>query len=82
LDGSLTQASAAGKPAEYFRFARYPFKIHHSCGLASSSNFSGRSSAPNARVWAGIHFLTADVQSAVLGKKVVHWLDKQLLPTG
>jgi len=30
----------------------------------------------NARVWAGIHFRTADVQGAVLGKKVVHWLDK------
>jgi hypothetical protein len=30
----------------------------------------------NARVWAGIHFRTADRQGAVLGKKVVHWLDK------
>jgi hypothetical protein len=27
-------------------------------------------------VWSGIHFRTADVQGAVLGKKVAHWLDK------
>ena len=27
----------------------------------------------NARVWAGIHFRTADVQGAVIGKKVAHW---------
>jgi hypothetical protein len=30
----------------------------------------------DARVWSGIHFRTADVQGAVLGKKVAHWLDK------
>jgi hypothetical protein len=30
----------------------------------------------NARVWAGIHFRTADVQGAVLGKKVAHYLKK------
>jgi hypothetical protein len=27
----------------------------------------------DARVWGGIHFRTADVQGAVLGKKVAHW---------
>ena len=27
----------------------------------------------DARVWAGIHFRTADVQGAVIGKKVAHW---------
>ncbi|HLO36643.1 MAG TPA: vanadium-dependent haloperoxidase [Candidatus Deferrimicrobium sp.] len=27
-----------------------------------------------ARVWAGIHFRTADVQGAVIGRKVAHWL--------
>ena len=26
----------------------------------------------DARVWSGIHFRTADVQGAVLGKKVAH----------
>ena len=30
----------------------------------------------DARVWGGIHFRTADVQGAVLGKKVAHWLKK------
>jgi hypothetical protein len=30
----------------------------------------------DARVWAGIHFRTADVDGAVLGKKVAHWLAK------
>ena len=30
----------------------------------------------DARVWGGIHFRTADVQGAVLGKKVAHWLAK------
>jgi hypothetical protein len=30
----------------------------------------------DARVWAGIHFRTADQQGAVLGKKVAHWLNK------
>jgi hypothetical protein len=30
----------------------------------------------DARIWGGIHFRTADVQGAVLGKKVAHWLDK------
>ena len=27
----------------------------------------------DARVWAGIHFRTADVQGSVIGKKVAHW---------
>jgi hypothetical protein len=30
----------------------------------------------DARVWGGIHFRTADVQGAVLGKKVAHFLQK------
>jgi hypothetical protein len=30
----------------------------------------------DARVWAGIHFRTADEQGAVLGNKVAHWLTK------
>jgi hypothetical protein len=30
----------------------------------------------DARVWGGIHFRTADVQGAVIGKKVAHWLHK------
>jgi hypothetical protein len=30
----------------------------------------------DARVWAGIHFRTADVQGYVIGGKVSHWLEK------
>jgi len=30
----------------------------------------------DARVWLGIHFRTADVQSMVLARKVTHWLSK------
>jgi hypothetical protein len=30
----------------------------------------------DARVWGGIHFRTADVQGAVIGKKVAHWEEK------
>jgi hypothetical protein len=37
----------------------------------------------DARVWSGIHFRTADVQGAALGKKVAHYLQKNYLqPTG
>jgi hypothetical protein len=34
-----------------------------------------------ARVWGGIHFRTADVQGAVLGKKVVHYMTKHYFQT-
>ena len=30
----------------------------------------------DARVWGGIHFRTADVQGAVMGKKVAKWVRK------
>jgi hypothetical protein len=33
----------------------------------------------DARVWGGIHFRTADVEGAVLGKKVAHWIDRHSL---
>jgi hypothetical protein len=37
----------------------------------------------DARVWGGIHFRTADIQGAVLGKMVAHWLAKHhLQPNG
>jgi hypothetical protein len=35
----------------------------------------------DARVWGGIHFRTADVQGAVLGKKVAHYLRKHYFQT-
>jgi hypothetical protein len=37
----------------------------------------------DSRVWGGIHFRTADVQGAVIGKKVAKWLRKHYFqPTG
>ena len=36
----------------------------------------------DARVWAGIHFRTADEQGAKLGKKVAHYPQESLLPAG
>jgi hypothetical protein len=36
----------------------------------------------DARVWGGIHFRTADVQGAVLGKKVAHWERNYFQPVG
>jgi hypothetical protein len=30
----------------------------------------------DARVWAGLHFRTADVQAQILGRKVVHYMAK------
>ena len=30
----------------------------------------------DARVWGGIHFRSADVQGTVIGRKVVHWMDR------
>jgi hypothetical protein len=37
----------------------------------------------DARVWGGIHFRTADEQGAVLGKKLVHYMEKHYFqPTG
>ena len=30
----------------------------------------------DARIWAGLHFRTADVQAKILGRKVVHYMEK------
>ena len=47
------------------------------CPPRSFHRFSGAlKEIIDARVWSGIHFRTADVQGAVLGKKVANWLDK------
>jgi hypothetical protein len=48
-----------------------------SCTTRTFERFSDiLSEVIDARVWAGIHFRTADVQGAVLGKKVAHFLEK------
>jgi len=48
-----------------------------SCTTRSFNRFSDAAKEViDARVWAGIHFRTADVQGAVLGNKVAHYLNK------
>jgi hypothetical protein len=48
-----------------------------SCTTRSFERFSDMlKEVIDARVWAGIHFRTADTQGAVLGKKVAHYLKK------
>jgi hypothetical protein len=48
-----------------------------SCTTRSFERFSDAlKEVIDARVWAGIHFRTADVQGSVLGKKVAHYLEK------
>jgi hypothetical protein len=48
-----------------------------SCTWRSFDRFSDMlKEVIDARVWAGIHFRTADTQGAVLGKKVAHYLEK------
>ena len=48
-----------------------------SCTTRSFERFSDAlQEVIDARVWAGIHFRTADMQGAVLGNKVAHYLDK------
>jgi hypothetical protein len=47
------------------------------CPPRSFERFSGAlKEIIDARVWSGIHFRTADVQGAVLGKKVAHHMQK------
>jgi hypothetical protein len=55
-----------------------------SCTTRSFERFSDAlKEVIDARVWAGIHFRTADTQGAVLGKKVAHYLKKHYFqPTG
>jgi hypothetical protein len=48
-----------------------------SCTTRSFDRFSDAANEViDARVWAGIHFRTADVQGSVLGKKVAHYLER------
>ena len=48
-----------------------------SCTARTFDRFSDiQKEVIDARVWAGIHFRTADVQGAVLGNKVAQYLKK------
>jgi hypothetical protein len=63
----------------FFRTDRIAFSAfsNKSCTTRSFDRFSDAlKEVIDARVWAGIHFRTADVQGAVLGNKVAHYLER------
>jgi hypothetical protein len=63
----------------FFGTDKIPFTAfsNKSCTTRSFDRFShALKEIIDARVWAGIHFRTADTQGAVLGKKVAHYLEK------
>jgi len=63
----------------FFRTDKIGFSAfsNKSCTTRSFDRFSeALKEVIDARVWAGIHFRTADTQGAVLGKKVAHYLEK------
>lgn len=64
---------------DFFGTDKVSFAIHSSRFPREPRHFDRFSDALkeviDARIWGGIHFRTADVQGAVIGKKVAHWLD-------
>jgi hypothetical protein len=63
----------------FFRTDRIAFSAfsNKSCTTRSFDRFSDAlKEVIDARVWAGIHFRTADTQGAVLGHKVAHYLER------
>jgi hypothetical protein len=55
----------------------FSVRSNKSCTTRTFERFSDAlNEVIDARVWSGIHFRTADVQGAVLGKKVAQYLDK------
>jgi len=65
---------------EFFGRDKVAFDMHSGRFPGKPRHFDSFSDAleeiVDARVWGGIHFRTADVQGAVIGKKVGHWLAK------
>ena len=65
---------------EFFGTDKVPFDIYSGRFPTQPRHFERFSLAMkevvDARVWGGIHFRTADVQGAVMGKKVAFWLQK------
>jgi hypothetical protein len=65
---------------EFFGTDKVAFDVHSGRFPGQPRHFDGFSHAlkeiVDARVWGGIHFRTADVQGAVLGKKVAQWTRK------
>ncbi len=66
----------------FFGTDKVPFravsnKCSPACPAGSFDRFSDAlKEIIDARIWGGIHFRTADVQGAVLGKKVVHYMER------
>jgi hypothetical protein len=63
----------------FFRTDKIAFSAfsNKSCTTRSFDRFSDAlKEVIDARVWAGIHFRTADTQGAALGNKVAHYLEK------
>jgi hypothetical protein len=65
---------------EFFGKDKVEFDIHSGRFPGQPRHYGGFNQAMkevvDARVWGGIHFRTADVQGAVMGKKVAFWLQK------
>ena len=65
---------------EFFGTDKVAFNVHSGRFPGQPRHFDRFSRALkeiiDARIWGGIHFRTADVQGAVIGKKVAHWLRK------
>jgi hypothetical protein len=65
---------------EFFGTNRVAFDVHSGRFPGQPRHFKRFTRALkeiiDARVWGGIHFRTADVQGAVIGKKVARWLER------
>jgi hypothetical protein len=70
---------------DFFGTDKISFDVYSSRFPGQPRHFNRLSAALkeiiDARVWGGIHFRTADVQGAVIGKKVAHWLDTHYFQT-
>jgi PAP2 superfamily len=64
----------------YFRSDKIPFQVT-SVGFPGEVRTFDRFSHAlkeiiDARIWAGLHYRTADIQSVILGRKVAHYMEK------
>ena len=78
ISGAFVQALQAFFGTDKIAFTALSNKCSPApCPLRSYERFSDAlKEITDARVWSGIHFRSADVQGAVLGKKVVHYMEK------
>jgi hypothetical protein len=79
--------AALGATESFFGTDKVEITIHSGRFPTQPRSFDRLSGALteiiDARVWGGIHFRTADVQGAVIGRKVVQWMDRNYFqPTG